>query len=154
MTRYENLVHIAHLEGIKVYELDLGIDMPCGKCVGNSIIINNRVTDTEKYCVLTEEIGHLKCTVGNITNLKDVKNKKQEIIARRWSYKHVIGLVDILNAYRYGCKDSYELSEYLGVTQEFLIDSFEYYKCKYPEGYEIDNYWINFNNGLEIFERF
>ena len=70
MTRYEELLNTAHLKGIDVYELDLGVDIPCGKCVANSIFINNRVSEDDKLCVLVEELGHYHKTIGNITDQK------------------------------------------------------------------------------------
>lgn len=43
MSNYENLISLAHSKGINIIESDLGIDKPFGKCIGNLIIINNRV---------------------------------------------------------------------------------------------------------------
>lgn len=154
MTKYEELLNTAHLKGIYVYELDLGVDIPCGKCIANSIIINSRISENEKYCVLVEELGHHHTTIGDITNQYKIENRKQELIARRWGYEKLVGIVDLINAYNHGCQNKYEIAKYLNVTESFLSDALEYYNSKYEKGYKIEPYWINFNNGLNIFKKF
>lgn len=131
MSNYENLISIAHKEGVKVIETDLGIDKPFGKCIGNLIIINNRVKECEKFYVLLEELGHHNLTVGNITNQKIINNRKQEFIARRWSYERTITPEDIIAAILSGIDNIYDLSESFDVTKDFLIDCINDYKRKY-----------------------
>lgn len=131
MSNYENLISLAHSKGINVIESDLGIDKPFGKCIGNLIIINNRVNECEKLCVLYEELGHFNLTVGDITDQSDLNNRKQEYIARRWSYEKLISPEDIINAIISGIDNIYDLAEILNVTEDFLIQSIEHYKKKY-----------------------
>lgn len=131
MSNYENLISLAHSKGINVVESDLGIDKPFGKCIGNLIIINNRVNECEKLCVLYEELGHFNLTVGDITDQSDLNNRKQESIARRWSYEKLISPEDIINAIISGIDNIYDLAEILNVTEDFLIQSIEHYKKKY-----------------------
>ncbi len=131
MSNYENLISLAHSKGINVIESDLGIDKPFGKCIGNLIIINNRVNECEKLCVLYEELGHFNLTVGDITDQSDLNNRKQESIARRWSYEKLISPEDIINAIISGIDNIYDLAEILNVTEDFLIQSIEHYKKKY-----------------------
>lgn len=131
MSNYENLISLAHSKGINVIESDLGIDKPFGKCIGNLIIINNRVNECEKLCVLYEELGHFNITVGDITDQSDLNNRKQESIARRWSYEKLISPEDIINAIISGIDNIYDLAEILNVTEDFLIQSIEHYKKKY-----------------------
>ncbi|MDQ0150712.1 ImmA/IrrE family metallo-endopeptidase [Eubacterium multiforme] len=144
MTRYEKLLNSAHLQGINVYELDLGIDIPCGKCIGNNIIINNRSTEKEKLCVLLEELGHFKYTIGNITNLKDVRNLKQEYTARSFGYNSLVGITKLIEAHKLRISNQ-DLAEYLGITNEFLVEALSYYEHRYGNWYQIDNYIIRFN---------
>lgn len=131
MSNYENLISLAHSKGINVIESDLGIDKPFGKCIGNLIIINNRVNECEKLCVLYEELGHFNLTVGDITDQSDLNNRKQESIARRWSYEKLISPEDIINAIISGIDNIYDLAEILNITEDFLIQSIEHYKKKY-----------------------
>ena len=144
MNRYDNLISLAHNEGIKVIEADLGIDKPFGKCIGNTIIINSRVSNCEKGCVLSEELGHFNLTVGHITNQNIFTNKKQELIARRWSYEKLVSLDDIINALQSGVSNICDLAENLNVTTDFLIQSIEHYKRKYGVYYVGDKYLLVF----------
>jgi len=115
-----------------------------GLCVGNKIFIRKELSDREKAGVLAEELGHYHTTVGNILDQSKLENRKQEIRARAWGYERLIGIIDLVNAYKDGVRNRYELSEYLGVNEEFIEDALNYYKDKYGLYYEIDNYIVYF----------
>lgn len=154
MNSYEDLLDDIKQEGINVIELDLDTNKPCGKCIGNTIFINNRITNKEKFCVLAEELGHYKLTVGDITNLKDISNRKQEIKARRWGYEKIVGIMQIIEAFEKGARSKYELADYLNVSEYFLDDAILYYKQKYGVYFEIDNYLVYFEPTLAIIKQF
>ena len=154
MTDYEKLLSQADKLGIKIKEIDFECDEECGYYSNNKILINSRISEVQKYAVLAEELGHHHTSVGDITDQSKLENRKQELIARRWAYETLIGIVDLINAYNHGCQNKYEIAKYLNVTEKFLLEALEYYKCKYENGYNIDNYWINFNNGLNILKKF
>lgn len=151
---YENLLLEAEKDGIRSKEKRLEYDFKGLYCNGRIIIDAELATDCEKRCILSEELGHHYKTFGDITDQTKLENRKQELIARRWGYEKLVGIVDLINAYNYGCKNRYEISERLNVTEEFLEEALEYYRCKYPNGFEIDNIWINFNNGLNVLKKF
>ena len=149
---YENLLNECSNLWIKVKEVVL--KSSDGRFKGNRIAINkNLSTQTEKKCVLAEELGHYHTTYGDILDQTKIENIKQEIIARRWGYEKLVGIVDIINAHRNGIRNRYELAEFLDVTEEFLNDAIEYYKCKYGICYKIDTYLIYFEplGVMEIF---
>lgn len=52
----------------------------------------NSLTQTEKSCVLAEEIGRRYTTIGDILDQNDMNNRKQELRARLWAYNKQIGL--------------------------------------------------------------
>lgn len=110
---------------------------------GNNVIwINARLNEVEKACILAEEIGHAKTTVGNILDLTKPKNRKQELKARRWAHKKIIPLQRLVNAHNEGVKTKHELVEHLNVTEEFLTEALEWYQneygiCKSYGGYNI-----------------
>lgn len=139
---YENLLDECNLLGVKVKEVNL--KSSDGRCSGNRIAINKSLkTNTEKKCVLAEELAHYKLTVGDITDLSKIENMKQELIARRWSYTKLVGFTRLIEAHKARIKE-HELAEYLGVTEEFLYEALEYYKSKYGLFHQIDNYIIRF----------
>ena len=150
---YEELLNEATSLGIKVKEAELKTND--GYCHGNRIAINKKLeTRKEKLCVLAEELGHYHLTVGNISDQSKIENVKQELIARRWSYTKLVGLIDIINVHRKGVKDRYDMAEELGVTYEFFNEAIEYYRNKYGHYHIIDSYMIRFIPSFGICELF
>lgn len=150
MTRYENLVVYAKSIGANVEEMDFGIDKKCGRCIGNYIFINNRMTQCEKYEILSEEIGHYKTTFGDITNQNNIINLKSENLARRESYKIIAKPGKIVNAIKNGARTSYEIADYLNVTIETLFDVIDDLKRQYGIRILIDNYYLYLEPHLDI----
>lgn len=150
---YEKLLIDADKQKIIVKELDLKTRK--GRCCGNKIAIDKKITnEKEKACILAEELGHYHLTVGNISDQSKIENIKQELIARRWSYTKLVGLIDIINAHKKGVRDRFEMAEELGVTDEFLNEAIDYYKSKYGQYYIIDRYMIRFIPSFGICELF
>lgn len=49
-----------------------------GLCYGEKIGIKKDMTSNEKACILAEEIGHFKKTVGNILDQSIIGNKNKK----------------------------------------------------------------------------
>lgn len=95
---YEVLLKEAHEEGLIVKEKPLKYNN--GRIKGKRIAIRKDIdTSTEKACVLAEELGHHYTSVGNIIDMEDLSNRKQERQARLWGYNKLIGLTGIVNAF-------------------------------------------------------
>lgn len=140
---YEALLEEAHQEGLVVKEKPLKYNN--GRIKGKRIAIRQDIeTNTEKTCVLAEELGHHHTSVGNILDMSDVRNRKQERQARLWAYNKLIGLSGIIEAFEHGCQSRYEMSESLEVTEEFLEECVACYHNKYGVGITLDNYYIMF----------
>lgn len=58
-------------------------------------------------------------------------NRKQELRARAWGYNRLIGLAGLVQAFEYGCRNQYEMAEYLDITEEYLEDALMHYRSKY-----------------------
>lgn len=125
-----------------------------GRIKGNKIAIRNTLSTREKKCVLAEELGHYYTTVGNILNQDIALNRKQEQQARLWSYNKLIGLNGIINAHKYGCRSLAEMTEYLDVSHEFLLEALEKYRSKYGEFTTLDNYIIYFEPTLAVIKKY
>ena len=150
---YDELLYEADSTGIIVKEKN--IPGYGGRIYGNRIAIHDRLeTTTEKACVLAEELRHYHTTVGDITDLSDSQNRKQERQARLWAYNKQIGLTGIIQAFEAGCQGIHEIAEYLEVTEEFLHEAIECYRNKYGVYTTLDNYIIYFIPNLTIGERF
>lgn len=152
MDSYEFLLAEASDLGLIVKEKPLKYNN--GRIKGNRIAIRQDIeTTAQKACVLAEELGHYYTSVGNIINQTDVQNRKQELRARMWAYNEMIGLIGIIDAYKNGCRNSYEIAEYLEVTEEFLNDALDAYRDKYGEYTIVDNYAIYFIPALLVLKR-
>ena len=149
---YETLLDEAVNNGLIVKEKPL--KSSDGRIKGNKIAIRQDLkTTVEKSCVLSEELGHYHTTVGDITDLSDPKNRKQERQARLWGYNKLIGLTGIVNAYKRGCQDIHEMAEFLDVTEEYLKEAIDCYRDKYGVCTTIDNYTVFFIPYLTVMEK-
>lgn len=150
---YETLLDEACNEGLTVREKPLQYNN--GRIKGKRIAIRKNIeTSTEKACVLAEELGHHYTTVGNILDMSNPQNRKQERQARLWAYNKMIGLHGIVRAFHHGCTNAHEIAEYLEVTEEFLHNAIECYKNKYGVRTTLDNYIIYFIPYLMVGEKF
>lgn len=147
---YEELLIEADANNLTVKEKPLPISK--GRIKGNRIAIRKDMTETEKACVLAEELGHYYTAVGNILDQSSVENRKQEMQGRILAYNKQVGLRGIVDAYLHHCQNLSEAAEYLGVTEEFLSDSITYYKNKYGVFATVDNYTVVFEPTIAVIE--
>lgn len=146
---YEALLVEADKDGLIVKEKPLQYNN--GRVKGNRIAIRKDIdTSTEKVCVLAEELGHHHTTVGNILDMSDAGNRKQERQARLWGYNKLIGLSGLIKSFEAGCQNRFEVAEYLGVTDEYLCECLDTYRDKYGVGVTVDDYYIMFIPHLAI----
>ncbi len=149
MNKYEILLDEANDKGLIVKEKSL--QSSNGRIKGNRIAIRKDLkTTVEKACVLAEELGHYETTVGDILDMSNPWNRKQERQARLNGYQRTIGLMGIVKAYEAGCQNQYEISEFLNVTEEYLLECIECYRDKYGIMTNIDNYTIYFIPNLAV----
>ena len=122
-----------------------------GMIYKNRIAIRQDIpTQKQKACVLAEELGHHYTTTGNILDQSKTENRQQELRARVWAYNKMIGLTGLLRAYQHGCRNRFEVAEYLDVTEEFLMECLDHYRNRYGVCTKVDNYLIYFEPHLFI----
>ena len=122
-----------------------------GRIKGNRIAIRRTIkTQSQKSCVLAEELGHYYTTSGNILNQTDVSNRKQEYRARLYGYNLKIGLMGLVRAFEHGCRSASDVAEYLDVTEEYLQEAINCYRSKYGVCTTVDNYAIYFIPALGV----
>lgn len=154
MNKLEKLEQEAFKDNVKIHDYYLGEESLKGIYIDGNIAINTSVNNTtEKICVLAEELGHHYTSVGNILNMEDLSNRKQERQARLWGYNKLIGLTGIVNAFKAGCHSAYETAEFLEVTEEYLQECIDCYRDKYGVCTEIGNYIIYFIPNLAVMEK-
>ena len=151
MTIYEELLEEASNNGLVVREKALSSSD--GLIYKNRIAISDRLeTSAEKACVLAEKIGHYHTAVGDIVNLQNIENLKQEQKGRLHGYNRMIGLRGIIDAFNAGCQSRHEIADFLEVTEEFLQEAIDCYRDKYGICTTIDNYVIYFIPNLAVGE--
>lgn len=149
--KYDVLLNDANTEGLKIKERPF--HTYDGRIKGNNIYLRKDMNTAEKTCVLAEELGHHHTSVGNILDMDDMRNRKQERQARLWGYNRLIGLSGIISAFRAGCQNRYEIAELLDITEEYLQECIDCYRDKYGVYTEIDNYIIYFIPNLAVMEK-
>lgn len=154
MNKLEKLEQEAFEDSVKVHNYYLGEKNLKGVYIDGNVAINTSVNNsTEKTCVLAEELGHHHTSVGNILDMNDVRNRKQERQARLWGYNKLIGLSGIINAFRAGCQNRHEIAEFLDVTEEYFQECIDCYRDKYGVYTTVDNYVIYFIPNLAVMEK-
>lgn len=140
-------------DSLNIKEMDLSeVNGLKGLYIDGNIAIQKGMTSAESGCTLAEEIGHHETSVGNILNLSDIRNRKQERTARLWAYDRLIGLSGIIKGFQNHCANCYELAECLNVTEEFLREALDCYKGKYGQSVKLEGYIIFFEPSLAVME--
>ena len=93
--------------------------------------INENIVSNKKLftCVLAEELGHHFTSIGDSTaecySFADRTNlNKTELAALRWAAGYLLPLDEIVNSIKKGIENIDDLSDSLGVTDEFLLKRF------------------------------
>lgn len=142
---YEELQDHAYMDGIDVVERHFKSNNIKGLYCNGVVAVNKDIeTQKEKSCVLAEEIGHDRTSCGNILNQTEIMNRKQEYRARLCGYNLKIGLTGLIRAYEAGCRNLYEMADFLDATEEYLKEAIRCYRSKYGVCAAIDNYVIYF----------
>ena len=143
MVSYESLLDEAAQEGIEVYERPLKGKLK-GLYSNKVIFINKDLKDRiEKACILSEEMGHYHTSSGDILDQKDIRNRKQELRARQWGYEYLIPLDSFIKAHQAGVRTRYELDEFLGITEEYLMASIERYHQRYGLYVDLGDHFLH-----------
>lgn len=80
-------------------------------CDGTIALSKDMYIETEKACVLAEELGHHYTTVWDIIDQKESENRKQERRARILAYHEMISLSDLVDCYHSRYQNKYEVAE-------------------------------------------
>ncbi|HDJ7333131.1 TPA: toxin [Staphylococcus aureus] len=119
--------------------------------MNGKIYIRRNLSEVRKAEVLYEELAHHKLTYGNILDQSKWINRKFENYARRHGFISAVPLREIVEAYNYGVRNLYELSEYLQLSEEYILEAIEQYKKIYGIGTHYGEYSITFEP-LRVFK--
>lgn len=94
---YEALLEYADTQNLIVREKY--IPGYAGRIYDNRIAIHKDIkTQSEKACVLAEELGHYHTNYGDVLDQSDIRNRKQEYKARLWD---ITCKLDYLVSFKY-----------------------------------------------------
>lgn len=142
----DSLYHIIDTEKIRYHEKDLSSINLKGLCFDDFILLDASIeTAAERTCILAEEIGHYYMTTSNILDQTVLHNEKEELKARRWAADKLIDPIRFVEAFKIGVRNRWELSEFLGLTEEFIEESLLHLKALYGDVIAIDEYRIHFD---------
>lgn len=146
---YEDLLKEYADEGLIIKEKPL--TSSAGRIYNNKIAIRHNMSNVDKTCTLAEELGHYYTTTGDILDQDNISNRKQEHRARMWAYGKLLPLQFFVLAFKHGCRSIHETTEFLEVSEEFLIDCINAYHSKYGPFLEMNGYLFMFSEtGLNI----
>lgn len=141
---YEELLREAEREGVEVISWSLKGNTKGAYYNGVIALGKNITTTSEKTCVLAEELGHYHTSVGDILDQTKISNRQQERRAKGWTFRRLVSLDKLIEAYEIGIDNRFELAEYLHVTEPFLEAAINYYKEKHGIFCRVGEYWICF----------
>lgn len=141
MNAQEKLLEDIYSENIEICDFDFTDNLK-GLYVDGIIAVDTSIDYDERTCILAEELGHHYTTYGNILDPNDPENRRQEKTARFWAHQKLLPLEKLAKA-AVDCQgmESWELAEYLGVSDIFLREALEEYKQRFglfkefPGGY-------------------
>ena len=131
MNKYENLLY-EYGDELDISEHDMKNK---GLYADETVWINKKLPTKEKACILAEEIGHYKTTVGDILQQEDISDVKQESKARAWAYDKLVPIDELKRAFDAGCRSTYEIAEYLDIDEGFLKESLDHYTAKHGQSF-------------------
>ncbi|WP_426429120.1 ImmA/IrrE family metallo-endopeptidase [Staphylococcus equorum] len=149
MNRYERLMsNNQHLGIYDNYSLDGDFH---GVYADGIVAIDKNLTSNSKLEVLCEEIAHSRITYGNILNQEDLFFRKFEIKARRLGNELAMSLSDIIDAFKNGVKNIFEMANFLEVSEKHVNECLTHYKQKYGLSKKYGEFLIQFEP-LRVFE--
>lgn len=90
----------------------------------NPLMIENTADETVK---LAHELGH--CITGSFyyeNSTLDLRSKCERI-AEAWSIKKLIPKDELIEAFKCGIIEKWDLAEYFNVTEDFIVKALVYY---------------------------
>lgn len=149
MGKYEELLN--EFSHINITETKLLPSFQSGMYYNNEIYINSNRSEAVKLETLAEEIAHHKLTYGDITDQTKFNNRKFEGYARRYAIEQIITMQGIIDAFKNGCHNLYEIALFFEVSKSYVLDAIEHYKMKYGLSTYYKGYVIKFEP-LQVFQ--
>lgn len=146
---YQNMLIIAAQSGFEVIEHDFK-GLRKAYRIDNTIILNKNILDSEKLFILREEIANINPNAGYILNKECKLPSRFENLCKKIIYENLVPISKLLEAYEQGHRQQYEVSKYLNVTEEVIINSINHHKKIHGMKCTQFGYLISFEPNLQI----
>lgn len=92
---------------------------------------SRRFSKIEEKALLMHELGH--CQTGSFycDGASELVRAKCEKKADAWAIEHFLPYDKIIEAYKSGITNNYELAEYFEVSEQYVSKAIEYYRQRY-----------------------
>lgn len=114
------------------------------------IFLERDQPEIDKQVILTEEFMHMLTSNGVILNQSQKKNRRQELTARRLTYKAAISVDDLIRCYKLGLQMPYEVSDELDLPEDFVKNAIEYFKTQLQNGGKYNGYTIKIGTTISF----
>ncbi len=103
------------------------IASPCDSGYVIGMDVDRLKTTAHETVCLAHEMGH--CQTGSFYNLASKYDAigRHEARANAWAYKRLIPPCELKELSKLGIKETWEIAEYFGVTDEFVHKALRYY---------------------------
>ena len=127
------------------YKFEKGMpDHQDGLIIGKTIYLRPGQSAIELAATISEEIAHYLTSVGNITDLDNPTNQKQEKKARDIGAVMLVSPYDIIDCFEAGCVSIWECAEHLQVSEVTFKDAVKWYARKWNGIKTENNYTLLF----------
>lgn len=142
----QRLQEYINKEQITVIDIELPNVRLKGLWHDDTILMNTSIKSSTEYaCVMAEELGHYYTSSGNSLDYTTIETQRQEDRALRWALNAILPLEAFIEAYLHGCRNKYEIADFLDITEIFLEKAISHYTSKHDGYVCVDGYAICFN---------
>lgn len=130
----DDLYVYAENKGYEIYYMPIpaskGIALPGGAiCLDQSFLFNGKTERT----VLLHEIAHENREAFYPLTASSEEIRRAEYRAKKESWKIGLPYSDLLAAIRNGIRTTWELADFFGYEEQFIVSAIEYYKRQYGD---------------------
>ena len=93
----------------------------------NHIFLSDDLSDSEKTCILAEELGHHFTADRNCLDQNEAENLFCEWKGRIWSYEVLLPVGQLKAVMQAGLEKVSEIAAFFKLTKEFVKDALQYY---------------------------
>jgi len=121
--KLDDLYLLAEADGIEVIETELASKRSLSVQVGDGCAIamdTAGMTTAEEKTMLAHEMGHCETLSFYDEDTPEDMKRKYEKRADRWAMERLVPFWDLMRAMQDGCRNSWELAERFGVTEDMI----------------------------------